>query len=188
MADHRLVARWLFFFTELFLIVPLLILRHPTLKRYIMLHSDNSWIRRISSLATDNTLCSILIGWALYIYIGPWFIGELIDGHWGIVCFYGAFTYRYGAVPLPSSPFFALTQLWSMNVPLYLWSAFMLKKQVRWKSTLFIGLLIWWQLYLAWTGFGRAYGIIAAVLCPLRTGSACIAILVYWILKKKNKF
>ncbi|CAD5118028.1 DgyrCDS6768 [Dimorphilus gyrociliatus] len=66
------------------------------------------WIRRLSILSADATLCYVLIGWSLYIYLGPWFVGQLIENHWGVVCFYGAFTYSHGVISLPTLPFFVL--------------------------------------------------------------------------------
>ncbi|XP_031848051.1 transmembrane protein 62 [Nomia melanderi] len=152
----------------------------------------HSWLRKLWILSTVDRLCFPLVLYALYLIVGPWAIGEIIDNHTGVIFAWGtfvgnsylpgAFTYAYG--------FF---QLFSFHLPLTLILAHRVDKRLEnlnkpdYKSAfkicflwqhLPITLLILMQASMAYF-FWLAYGTLATMLCPLRTWSIFLAIMLW---------
>ncbi|XP_076303117.1 transmembrane protein 62 [Lasioglossum baleicum] len=144
------------------------------------------WLRKLWILSTVDRLCFPLVIYALYLTVGPWAIGEVIDNHTGIIFAWGtfvgnsylpgAFTYAYG--------FF---QLFSFHLPLTLILAHRVDKRLQsinkhdYKSVwqhLPITLLVLMQASMAYF-FWLAYGTLATMLCPLRTWSIILAIMLW---------
>ncbi|XP_076646835.1 transmembrane protein 62 [Halictus rubicundus] len=147
----------------------------------------HSWLRKLWILSTVDRLCFPLVIYALYLTVGPWAIGEVIDNHTGIIFAWGtfvgnsylpgAFTYAYG--------FF---QLFSFHLPLTLILAHGVDKRLQsinkrdYKSVwqhLPITLLVLMQASMAYF-FWLAYGTLATMLCPLRTWSIFLAIMLWY--------
>ncbi|XP_076377043.1 transmembrane protein 62 isoform X2 [Megalopta genalis] len=150
------------------------------------------WLRKLWILSTVNRLCFPLVIYALYLTVGPWAIGEVVDNHTGIIFAWGtfvgnsylpgAFTYAYG--------FF---QLFSFHLPLTLILAHRVDKRLQsidkpdYKSVskvcflwqqLPITLLVLMQANMVYF-FWLAYGTLATMLCPLRTWSIFLAIMLW---------
>ncbi|CAL7945274.1 unnamed protein product [Xylocopa violacea] len=149
------------------------------------------WLRKLWVLSTVDRLFFPLVMYALYLTVGPWAIGEVIENQTGVIFAWGtyignsflpgAFTYAYG--------FF---QLFSFHLPLM----FILANRVdrRLQSTqpndkrsskicfflqyLPIILLVTMQTCMAYF-FWLAYGTLATILCPLRTWSIFLAIMLW---------
>ncbi|XP_043522392.1 transmembrane protein 62-like isoform X2 [Frieseomelitta varia] len=137
-----------------------------------------------------HILCEIF--YALYLTIGPWAIGEVIENQTGVIFAWGtfvgksflpgAFTYAYG--------FF---QLFSFHLPLMLILANRVDKRLQNTKPsskplskicfvlqyLPIILLIMMQTCMAYF-FWLAYGTLATILCPLRTWSIFLAIVLWY--------
>ncbi|XP_043665127.1 transmembrane protein 62-like isoform X1 [Vespula pensylvanica] len=150
------------------------------------------WIRKLWILSTIDRLFFPLVLYALYLIVGPWAIGEVIENHIGIIFAWGtfvgnsflpgAFTYAYG--------FF---QLFSFHLPLMLILAHQADKRLQntegtykksskicllWQHLPII-LLIIMQINMAYF-FWLAYGTLATILCPLRTWSVFLALILWY--------
>ncbi|PNF33569.1 hypothetical protein B7P43_G16995 [Cryptotermes secundus] len=72
-----------------------------------------NWIRKLWILSTVDRVFYPLVLYALYLTVGPWSIGEVIEGHTGIIFAWGtivngaylpgSFTYAYGFLQVGSS-------------------------------------------------------------------------------------
>ncbi|XP_014599513.1 PREDICTED: transmembrane protein 62-like [Polistes canadensis] len=149
------------------------------------------WIRKLWILSTIDRLFFPLVLYALYLTVGPWTIGEVIENHIGVIFAWGtyvgnsflpgAFTYAYG--------FF---QLFSFHLPLMLILAHQADKRLQntegtynrsskicffWQNLPII-LLVIMQVNMAYF-FWLAYGTLATILCPLRTWSIFLALFLW---------
>ncbi|XP_076179438.1 transmembrane protein 62 isoform X1 [Ptiloglossa arizonensis] len=200
MSNVSNIFQFLFGTVLVLLIVPLCLLRflHVLCERKQMhrprfrIKFFHLWLRKLWILSTVDRLFFPLVLYALYLIIGPWAIGEVIDNHMGIIFAWGtfvgnsylpgAFTYAYG--------FF---QLFSFHLPLMLILAHRVDKRLHninkpdnmslSKVCLFwqhlpIALLIIMQANMAYF-FWLAYGTLATVLCPLRTWSIFLAMILW---------
>ncbi|XP_015436785.1 PREDICTED: transmembrane protein 62-like [Dufourea novaeangliae] len=200
MSNVSNIFQFLFGTVLILLVVPLCLLRflhilcekkqmHRPRLRIKFFHL---WLRKLWILSTVDRLCFPLVLYALYLTIGPWAIGEVIDNHTGVIFAWGtfvgnsylpgAFTYAYG--------FF---QLFSFHLPLMLILAHRVDKRLQsfnkpghksvskvcilWQH-LPITLLVIMQVSMAYF-FWLAYGTLATVLCPLRTWSILLAIMLW---------
>ncbi|XP_023287605.1 transmembrane protein 62 isoform X2 [Orussus abietinus] len=146
------------------------------------------WYRKLWILSTVDRLFFPLVLYALYLTIGPWAIGEVIENHVGVIFAWGifvansflpgSFTYAYG--------FF---QLFTFHLPLVLMLAHRIDRRLReiekppkksptflqrlWSHVPFFALVAL-QISMVYF-FWLAYGTIATVLCPLRTWSIFLA-------------
>ncbi|XP_043259498.1 transmembrane protein 62-like [Colletes gigas] len=200
MSNASNIFQFLFGTVLAFLVVPLCLLRflHILCERKQMHRPRfrtkffHSWFRKLWVLSTVDRLFFPVVLYALYLTVGPWAIGEVIDDHTGIIFAWGtfvgnsylpgAFTYAYGCF-----------QLFSFHLPLMLILAHRVDKRLQtiskpdnkslskvcllWQHTPII-LLILMQANMAYF-FWLAYGTLATVLCPLRTWSIFLAIMLW---------
>ncbi|XP_043278139.1 transmembrane protein 62-like isoform X2 [Venturia canescens] len=192
----------LFFGTILLvLIVPLCLLRclHILCERNRMIRPRlrtpifGWWARKLWILATIDRLFFPLVLYALYLAIGPWSVGEVIENQIGVVFAWGMFI---GDVYLPGSFTYAygFFQLFSFHLPLMMILAHRVEKRfdtiekpLGKPPTIFrllwrhfpIVLLITMQSSMVYF-FWLAYGTLAVVLCPLRTWSIILAICLWY--------
>ncbi|XP_017875580.1 transmembrane protein 62-like [Ceratina calcarata] len=151
----------------------------------------HSWLRKLWILSTVDRLFFPLVLYTLYLIVGPWAIGEVIENQTGVIFAWGtfignsflpgAFTYAYG--------FF---QLFSFHIPLMLILANRVDKRLHntksndkpsSKICFFlqyvpITLLVAMQTCMAYF-FWLAYGTLAFILCPLRTWSIFLALMLW---------
>lgn len=197
MCNISLVFQFLFGASLLMYIVPLCILKfvdrlvkRGKLRRpEIRLGCIRTWLRKLWVLATVDRIFYPLVLYPLYLTVGPWSIGEVIEGYTGIIFAWGtiingaylpgSFTYAYG--------FF---QMCSFQFPLTLFLANCVDQRFRrcrtypksWKSRLChhlpFGVLVAVQMVLAYF-FWLAYGTMAFILGPLRTWSILLALLLW---------
>ncbi|XP_011144010.1 transmembrane protein 62 isoform X2 [Harpegnathos saltator] len=151
------------------------------------------WLRKLWILSTIDRLFFPLVLYSLYLAVGPWTVGEVIENHIGVIFAWGtfvgnaylpgAFTYAYG--------FF---QLFSFHLPLMLILAHQVDRRLQdaehsvrqplsklrliWRHLPF-ALLIAMQTTMAYF-FWLAYGTLATILCPLRTWSILLAVILYY--------
>ncbi|XP_035671997.1 transmembrane protein 62-like isoform X6 [Branchiostoma floridae] len=164
------------------------------------------WLSRLSLLTKVDQLYYPLFCFGVYIPIGPWFYGELIQGCHGALFMHG--TYIAGAyVPGLWSHAYATLQIALFHVPLTVYLAMLLdnhlchlshknnqasnnhaKPRYRLYRQL-IGLLrlhgfgvffLIWQLYSSYWVL-VAYGTMSFLICPLRTWSLLLAA---WLIYK----
>ncbi|CAH0560338.1 unnamed protein product [Brassicogethes aeneus] len=152
-----------------------------------------AWLRRLWLLSTVNRLFWPMILYPVYLIIGPWSIGYLVEDHIGVIFAWGifvngaylpgSFTYAYGFI-----------QLVTFQVPLTLILAkavdhrfkVLLLKPPRKESLICAGLrhlpfalIFTMQVIMAYL-FWLAYGTMAFFLGPLRTWSIILALFLYY--------
>ncbi|XP_008553541.1 transmembrane protein 62 [Microplitis demolitor] len=151
------------------------------------------FVKKFWILSTVDRLFYPLIFYAVYLTVGPWAIGEIIDDQIGVVFAWGmfikdsylpgSFTYAYG-----------FYQLLSFHMPLTFLLAYMIdrrfeefEKTSRKSSNIFyifcinlpFLLLIMMQTSMTYF-FWLAYGTLATILCPLRTWSIILALVLWY--------
>ena len=144
-------------------------------------------IRRIWLLSKIDRVFYPLVLYAAYLPIGPWSIGELIDGHVGAIFAWGIlikgsflpepFTYMYGSVQLMFVQIpliFVLAN--SLDMRLYGQHTRGVKRLL--KNLPFIFLLSI-QLLLAYF-FWLEYGTMSLIFGPLRTWSIALSIVLWY--------
>ncbi|XP_026297136.1 transmembrane protein 62 isoform X2 [Apis mellifera] len=200
MSNVSNIFQFLFGTVLVLLVIPLCILRflHILCERK-QIHRPrfrikffHSWLRKLWILSTVDRLFFPLVLYALYLTVGPWAVGEVIENQTGIIFAWGtfignsflpgAFTYAYG--------FF---QLFSFHLPLMLILANRVDKRLQNTTKpnnkplskicfilqyLPIILLIIMQTCMAYF-FWLAYGTLATILCPLRTWSIFLAMMLW---------
>ncbi|CAH0750252.1 unnamed protein product [Diatraea saccharalis] len=168
-------------------VMPLVILRlqknPPRYRRSIW----NYVHRRVWLLSKIDRLFYPIVLYALYTPLGPWAVGELIDGYVGVIFAWGIiikgvflpepFTYMYGSV-----------QLMFVQIPLIFVLAYCLDTRLfsinvrgikRLLKNLPFIFLLSIQLLLAYF-FWLEYGTMAFLLGPLRTWSVPLSILLWY--------
>ncbi|XP_031785546.1 transmembrane protein 62 isoform X1 [Nasonia vitripennis] len=151
------------------------------------------WLRSHWILSTVDRLFFPLVLYAIYLLVGPWTIGEIIDNHTGVIFAWGTFV---GSSFLPGSFTYAygFFQLLSFHLPLTLIVAHRVSRRLQliekpprkfrnvlskvWEHVPFI-LLVSMQISMIYF-FWLAYGTVATVLCPLRTWSLLLAITLWY--------
>ncbi|XP_063254696.1 transmembrane protein 62 [Prinia subflava] len=204
LTDHYVLARVLFGLIVLIQITLLVVFRHlqkPALKEKPGLLTLTSYSLHVFS-KTNTFYYSILV-LNLYTILGPWFVGELIDGQMGACFSFGMFV--GGAFFQGSMTFMVgILQMMFFNLPLmaYLcWCLWMrcqghsfhshmrhVRRLVAVPVHLAMGLLLAWQVYSCYF-LQRAYGTLAFFLSPMRTWLVALtAALVYktWTLKSSE--
>ncbi|XP_050451450.1 transmembrane protein 62-like isoform X2 [Cataglyphis hispanica] len=197
------IFRFLFAVTLAISIVPLCLLRflHMYYKNRHMhrprlrIKFFHWWLRKLWILSTIDKAFYGLMLYSLYLTIGPWTVGEIIEDHIGVIFIWGifignrylpgGFTYAYGYF-----------QLCCFYLPLMLIMAHRVDRRLQEaenpaRQTMSKFRLIWhygptWILILIQSIMAYIlyleYGIIAILLCPLRTGSIIIAaLLCYYV-------
>ncbi|XP_043584753.1 transmembrane protein 62-like isoform X2 [Bombus pyrosoma] len=199
MSNISNIFQFLFGTVLVLLVIPLCVLRflHILCERKQMhrprfkIQFFYSWVRKLWILSTVDRLFFPLVLYTLYLTVGPWAVGEVIENQTGVIFAWGtfigksflpgAFTYAYG--------FF---QLFSFHLPLMLILANRVDKRLQNSKPnekplskicfvlqyLPIILLIMMQTCMAYF-FWLAYGTLATILCPLRTWSIFLAIMLW---------
>ncbi|XP_003484897.1 transmembrane protein 62 [Bombus impatiens] len=199
MSNVSNIFQFLFGTVLVLLVIPLCVLRflHILCERKQMhrprfrIQFFYSWVRKLWILSTVDRLFFPLVLYTLYLTVGPWAVGEVIENQTGVIFAWGtfigksflpgAFTYAYG--------FF---QLFSFHLPLMLILANRVDKRLQnikpnekplskicfVLQYLPIILLIMMQTCMAYF-FWLAYGTLATILCPLRTWSIFLAIMLW---------
>ncbi|XP_015586433.1 transmembrane protein 62 [Cephus cinctus] len=151
------------------------------------------WVRKLWILSSIDRLFFPVILYALYLTIGPWVIGEIIDNHTGMIFAWGIFV---GNSYLPGSLTYAygFFQLFSFHLPLVLILAHRVDQRLQiiekparkpisflrilWRHIPFL-ILITMQISMAYS-FWLAYGTLATILGALRTWSIVLAIFLWY--------
>lgn len=182
-------------------VVPLCILRYiHTLvkeKKIVKPRSKNTcsrrWLRKLWSLVTIDRIFYPLVIYPLYLCIGPWSAGYIIEDHFGVIFAWGifvrdaylpgSFTYAYGFIQLFmfQLPFtFILANCVDYRINYLIDRTNKMQKWYKWilfTSPFFIVLAV--QVMFAYF-FWLAYGTMAFLLGPLRTWSIIFALCLYW--------
>ncbi|XP_009073213.1 PREDICTED: transmembrane protein 62, partial [Acanthisitta chloris] len=204
LTDHYVLARVLFglmVLIQISLLVAFRYLQKPTLKEKPGLLTLTSYSLHVFS-KTNTFYYSILV-LNLYTILGPWFVGELVDGHMGACFSFGVFV---GGSFLQGSMTFAvgILQMLFFNLPLmaYLCWCLLLRCQghsfrshfcriprlVAALVHLAMTLLLAWQVYSCYFLL-RTYGTLAFFLSPMRTwlvGLTSALIYKTWTLKSSE--
>ncbi|XP_017938043.1 transmembrane protein 62 isoform X1 [Manacus vitellinus] len=204
LTDHYVLARVLFGLIVLIQITLLVVFRYlqkPVLKEKPGLLTLTSYSLHVFS-KTNTFYYSILV-LNLYTILGPWFVGELIDGQWGACFSFGVFV---GGSFLQGSVTFVvgILQMLFFNLPLmaYLcWCLFLRCRGHSFRSHirhvrrltavlvhLAMALLLAWQVYSCYF-LQRTYGTLAFFLSPMRMWLVALtSALIYktWTLKSSE--
>ncbi|XP_057259883.1 transmembrane protein 62 isoform X2 [Pezoporus wallicus] len=170
LTDHYVLARVLFGLIVLIQITLLIISRYlqkPALKEKPGLLTLTSYSLHVFSKI--NTLYYSILVLNLYTILGPWFVGELIDGHVGACFSFGVFV---GGSFLQGSLTFVAGILQARHIMAVLVHVAMT-------------LLLAWQVYSCYF-LQRTYGMLAFFLSPMRTWLVLLtSALIYktWTLK-----
>ncbi|XP_064082624.1 transmembrane protein 62-like isoform X1 [Macrobrachium nipponense] len=198
MSNISMFFQFLFGIMVCICVVPLCVLRyihHLVLERRMLRPRlgwklCNTWLRKLWVLVTVDRLFWPLVMTSVYLPLGPWFVGEVIEDHIGVVFAWGTFvnrsylpgslTYAYGFMQLLLFQFpliFAIAhsvdfRFWSLYIsPVCSFSRYLCRHVC-------LLILITIQLIAAYF-FYLAYGTMAMLLGPLRTWSAILG-LVLW--------
>lgn len=150
-----------------------------------------NWIRKMWILSTVDRLMFPIVGYCLYLTCGPWSIGEVIDGHMGIVFVWGIFvnnaflpgtlTYLYGFFQLMLCQL-PLTIIFANNVTLRFYRRGAEKNygwmMSLWKNSAFI-LIMTVEVLLAGI-FWNSYGLLAFIITPLRAWSIVLNVVLWY--------
>lgn len=191
MTNISLTSQIIFSFLLCLTTVPLCVARvwagpHPS-PRWL-----RSWTRRWSLLASLDCMFYPLVLAPLYIAIGPWLVGEIVDGHYGVMFVWGTFV-AGSYLPGSLSYLYAAIQLCLAHLPTQICLAVLVdRRRKRCSGTggpetfgaylasnipfLLCFLLQLWMMF----SFYAAYGSLAAVLGPVKTLSTVLHF-VLWI-------
>ncbi|XP_011175692.1 transmembrane protein 62 [Solenopsis invicta] len=190
------ILQYVFFITLVLSIFPLCFLRliheHYKNKRIQLprrrMRCYHLWLRKLWILSTIDPVFFGLVAYTFYFTIGPWTMGEIIEDHLGVIFVWGTLV---GNMYLPGGLTYAygFLQLIGFHLPLTLTLAHHVDRRLReaecplravskfrmiWRF-LPILIIILLQVILGYFLY-LEYGIIAILLCPLRTGSIILAI------------
>ncbi|XP_063619331.1 transmembrane protein 62-like [Cydia splendana] len=187
MLDARVVFQAIFGSLLLMNVLPLVYLRWqrqpPTCRRRLTRYV----LRSLWLLSKIDKIYYPIVLYAVYVPLGPWAVGELIDGHVGVVFAWGIlikgtflpepFTYMYGGV-----------QLLFIQIPLIFVLSHTLQKRLyssysrglkRLIENLPFIMLLSVQLLLAYF-FWLEYGSLAFIFGPLRTWSVLLSVALWY--------
>ncbi|KAK7103093.1 hypothetical protein V1264_018058 [Littorina saxatilis] len=158
----------------------------------------NTWVYRLLLVARTGTIYYTLLGFLLYITFCPWFVGEFMTGHLGVLFVWGTFV-KGTFIPGSLTYFYGIFQVLTFNVPLtlILGTTLDLRRQevvsrhvpsgwrrtTRWRlllADLPFCLLVVFQTYVALTEFPTNYGTTAMVVSPVRGGSVLVAVILLY--------
>lgn len=127
MCDASVVFRSLFAVSASLCVAPLLFFRvwHFLVRRRIVLRPttgcrggySRSVFRRFWLLATIDRLAVPLVVYIVYLCVGPWAYGEVIDGHWGWIFAWGIYV-NGGFLPGSLTYLYGFFQLVMCQLPL----------------------------------------------------------------------
>ncbi|KAJ4435764.1 hypothetical protein ANN_18383, partial [Periplaneta americana] len=163
-----------------------------------------NWVRKLWILSTVDRLFYPLVVYPLYLTVGPWSIGEVIEGHTGIIFAWGtiingaylpgSFTYAYGFLQVCISylKFQILERMCTFQLPLTLILAQSVEHRYRshlmGKSSSLLDrlcqhlpfvVILTLQMAFAYF-FWLAYGTMAFLLGPLRTWSVLLGMALWY--------
>ncbi|XP_075974163.1 transmembrane protein 62-like [Anticarsia gemmatalis] len=187
MLDAGVVFQAIFGTLLLVNVIPLVILRlqksPPKYRRRFGRHM----LRRVWLLSKLDRVFYPIVLYAVYIPIGPWAIGELIDGHVGAIFAWGILI-RGAFLPEPFTYMYGSVQLMFVQIPLILVLAHCLDYRLfgfhvrgvrRLIQNLPFVFLLSIQLLLAYF-FWLEYGTMSFMFGPLRTWSIALSILLWY--------
>ncbi|RUS89519.1 hypothetical protein EGW08_002707 [Elysia chlorotica] len=152
------------------------------LRKYLLCTFVNSIVMKIWLASRVTSLFYLLVGSVVYMAFGPWFAGYILSDHIGVVFAWGIIvngTFIAGGLTY----IYAIFQFLTFSVPLTLLVGHILDQRRRQGSlylqknvlfVLFTLLMFTFVVYLACGEFVRAYGKIAFLLGPLRTGNVVL--------------
>lgn len=168
-------------------VLPLVILRlQKTPPKYRRRFGRLIW-RQIWLLSKLDTVFYPIIFYALYLSIGPWAVGELIDGHIGAIFAWGILI-RGTFLPEPFTYMYGSVQLLFVQIPLIFVLATSLDSRIsghyvrgirRLIRNLPFIFLLSIQLLLAYY-FWLEYGTMSCMFGPLRTWSIVLSVLLWY--------
>ncbi|XP_071537020.1 transmembrane protein 62-like [Panulirus ornatus] len=199
MSNISMFFQFLFGIMVCICVIPLCILRyihHLVLERRMIRPRPrwkicNTWLRKLWVLVSVDRLFWPLIVTAVYMPVGPWFVGEVIEDHIGVVFAWGTFVNR-SYLPGSLTYAYGFFQMLVFHLPLILavahcidfrfWSLYVdpLCSFPRYLCRhVCMLLLITVQMITAYF-FWLAYGTMALFLGPLRTWSAILGMILWY--------
>ncbi|KAK3783446.1 hypothetical protein RRG08_033703 [Elysia crispata] len=155
----------------------------------------NGILMKIWLSSKVTSLFYLLIGSVLYLAFGPWFAGYLLTDHIGVVFAWGIIV-NSTFIPGGHTYIYAMFQFLSFSFPLTLVVGHVLDQRRRHGSVptvrknilfvLFTLLLFAFVVFLACGEFVRAYGKMAFLLGPVRTGNMVLLPLAVWLALKAD--
>ncbi|XP_003703373.1 transmembrane protein 62 isoform X2 [Megachile rotundata] len=200
MSNVSVIFQFLFGTVLVLLVIPLCLLRFLHIfcenkqmhRPRFKIKFIQAWFKKLWILSTVDRLFYPLVLYALYLTVGPWAIGEIIENHTGIIFAWGTFV-KNSYLPGGFTYAYGFFQLFSFHLPLMLILAHRVDKRLQninrlhekhsskicclWEY-LPITLLIVMQTSMAYF-FWLAYGTLATIVCPLRTWSIFLAIMLW---------
>lgn len=202
MTDASMIFRTLFALAASLCAVPIIffrvwhmfVLRGRLCRPRITSRYQQSLFRRFWILSTVNRLSIPLIVYIVYLCIGPWMFGEVIDGHWGAIFIWGIYV-NGGYLPGSLTYLYGFFQLVFCQLPLICIFAGRADRCYR----QFLGaphqptnmfrrkyedvpfyIIIGIELALA-VFFWNAYGVLAFLLGPFRTWSIVMHLTLFYM-------
>ncbi|XP_042216646.1 transmembrane protein 62-like isoform X2 [Homarus americanus] len=199
MSNISMFFQFLFGIMVCVCVVPLCVLRyihHLVLERRMIRPRPkwkicNMWLRKLWVLVSVDRLFWPIVVTAVYLPVGPWFVGEVIEGHIGVVFAWGTIVNR-SYLPGSLTYAYGFFQMLVFHLPLILAVAHCI--DFRFLSLyvdplcsfprylcrhVCVLLLITMQMITAYS-FWLAYGTMALLLGPLRTWSAILGIILWY--------
>lgn len=159
----------------------------------------NKWVMWLWLVAQTGNIYYPLMGFILYVTFGPWFVGDFLTNHTGVLFIWGTFV-KGTFIPGSLAFFYGIFQVLSFNAPLtlFLGKALDARRQqmtIEYSSTcshrpkgwqtivsnLPFSLLLVFQIYIALTEFPRNYGTSALLISPVRGGSVILAVILLYV-------
>ncbi|KAK2567595.1 Transmembrane protein 62 [Acropora cervicornis] len=133
LTDFFTLGRVLFFAYFTVIVLGLAFMRrcHPSSYQGVLLCGLLSrWWNRLVLLALTNSLFYPLFFFGVYTAIGPWFVGEMMQGHIGVLFVHGMYLKQHW-IPGSLSYYYGLMQLVLLNLPLTLYLAYFVEVNNR---------------------------------------------------------
>lgn len=159
----------------------------------------NTWVQRLWLVARTNTIYYTLLSFLLYITFGPWFVGDFLSDHVGVLFVWGTFV-KGAFIPGGLTYFYGIFQVLTFNVPLTLIVGVVLGLKFEEFNTRFaasglqqlprsrflvadlpFSLLLVFQTFVAVKEFPTNYGTTALVVSPVRMGSLVVAVVLLYL-------
>ncbi|KAL6258336.1 hypothetical protein P5V15_010422 [Pogonomyrmex californicus] len=203
MFDIVYIFQFLFFSTLALVIIPLWLIRcfhlcnknkRITIPRRHARFFYSCLGRKLSLLSNDDMLFYGVIFHTLFMTIGPWAVGELIEGHMGVIFLWGIIIQNH-FLPGGLTFVYGFLQLWCFHIPHILHLAHYMDRRLQYAERPVTQ--VWSKLRIAWhflpfcpiiliqvilTYFlYLEYGLTAALICPLRIGCIGVALTQFFI-------
>ncbi|XP_033734375.1 transmembrane protein 62-like [Pecten maximus] len=155
----------------------------------------NSWLLRLWLVSRISSLFYPLVGFTLYIGMGPWFVAEILEGHLGVVFIWGLYV-KGVFIPGSLAYLYGIFQIVVFNVPILLFLGYMiqfLREESQGRRTgkdklcriyVPVSALLVLSCYIAMVEFPIAYGSSAMIMGPVRTGSIILMVILFFQAKK----